>query len=135
MFEVLSQFIEKECQPEEIVDWEASGHTIKMNGKSVNVRKVMQDLYDWWHQDYNKKRLQTDEALWLKCSKYSPKFESVPSKDIPGCSRLNLKYKNSWQKKQYQKYTKQIQDLEIMYITELNKKMKILVDLTPYLWT
>ena len=53
MFEVLSQFIERECTPE-CIDWEASGHMITVDGVEKNVRQEMQELYDWWHQEYNK---------------------------------------------------------------------------------
>lgn len=51
MFEILSQFIEKECSPG-IVDWEGSDHRVNVNGVSVNVRTEMQAIYDWWHKEY-----------------------------------------------------------------------------------
>jgi hypothetical protein len=133
MFEILSQFIEKECEPEEIIDWDASGHTIKYHGKPTNVRKVMQELYDWWHNDYNKLRKEKEDEIWNKVVKYMPKPSFVEKED--GIFTLNTKYKSSWYKKQYKKYSKLNIKLEYDYHKMLIENMKTLCELMPYMWT
>ena len=133
IFEILSQFIERECSPE-IVDWEASGHTVEVHGKMVNVRQEMQELYDWWHKYYNKERLENEDKLWDKISKYVPKIEFIPIEGITA-SKMERKWKNSWQKKQYQKFSKISIDQEVADNKTLIENCHRVVNLIPYLWT
>lgn len=73
MFEILSQFIEKECSPG-IVDWynKDYGHKIEVNGEEKFVRDEMQELYDWWHNVYNKKYREEQDAIWKEAEQHSP---------------------------------------------------------------
>jgi len=52
IFEILSDFIEEECSPGPIEWYGDEPHLIEVSDKKVNVRDEMQDLYDWWHNDY-----------------------------------------------------------------------------------
>jgi hypothetical protein len=64
MFEILSQFLEKECSPG-IVEWYVEyGHKITVDGEEKYVRDEMQELYDWWHKKYNKEYPAREEALY-----------------------------------------------------------------------
>lgn len=52
IFQILTDFIDKECSPG-VIDWDSSGHTILVDGVKKNVRVEMQDLYDWWKKSQN----------------------------------------------------------------------------------
>ncbi len=56
MFEILSQFLEKECGDKCNVDWycEECPRKILVNGEEVWVMDEMKELYRWWHDYYNK---------------------------------------------------------------------------------
>jgi hypothetical protein len=73
MFEILSQFIEKECSPGN-VDWDATEH-------HKAARKEMQELYDWWNNYYNKQYEVDSEAIWKEIEKHNPVVDWVPMND------------------------------------------------------
>ncbi|MHC4297958.1 MAG: hypothetical protein ACYS7Y_11695 [Planctomycetota bacterium] len=81
MFEILSQFIEKECTPE-IVEWygEYGRKVLVMVPGGPHrlryVRDEMQDLYDWWHQVYIKDYQEVSDILWEEAHKHAPKWEN-----------------------------------------------------------
>ena len=68
MFELLSQFIEKECCPG-YIDWYYQdeiypGQKIVLDGEEKWIRDEMQDLYEWWHKVYNKEYEEVNDILW-----------------------------------------------------------------------
>jgi hypothetical protein len=124
IFEILSQFIEKECTPE-IVEWYGEeGHKIVVNGTEKYVRDEMQELYDWWHQKYNKLYIEEEEKIWQKLETYLPEH-----------TIFKLCYKNSWSKKQYKKYHKLLDILEATAQQELKENMHRLINIMDYMWT
>src|SRR4030042_4189507 len=62
MFEILSRFIEKECSPGN-VDWD-------YDNEHSTVRAKLQELYDWWHDYYNKQYIVDCKVLWLKVEQH-----------------------------------------------------------------
>jgi hypothetical protein len=142
MFEILSQFIEKECCPEHI-DWKSSGHIVKVSNKNVNVRDEMQDLYNWWHKIYNKSYPKKHEQLWKRIEKCNVKLKSIPKdKDGQVTSEksaeyfsLDLEYRNPKQKLLYKKLLKEVGQLDQDMHNELLKRMERLVRVSPFLWT
>lgn len=113
MFEVLSQFIEKECSPG-MVDWQKSGHSVIVDGKEVNVRDEMQDLYDWWHQIYNKEYPERMKQIYAE----SEHEEWPPNKPIT---------EDFW--------TRRASRLETKMENELMTRMIRLCKVQPYMWT
>lgn len=79
MFEILSQFIEKECNPE-IVEWHGEQPymvTVAMPDgwvESRNVRDEMQDLYDWWRDVYHTEYQAVSDILWAEVEKHEPNY-------------------------------------------------------------
>jgi len=126
MFEVLSEFIEEECSPG-IVDWEASAHTVEINGKKVNVRSEMQYLYDWWHT-YRLTYSQVDDILWGKVHAIMKRAENPDA-------FINLKFANAEDAELYQTYLHACINLDELYEKDLSEKMHRLVNLRRYLWT
>ena len=62
MFEVLSNFVEKELRPHQDIDWDCSEYR-------SHARDEMEDLYRWWHEEYSWRdedfvSLQADEAWY-----------------------------------------------------------------------
>lgn len=132
MFEILSQFIEQECSPGHI-DWEASGHMVKVHGKEVNVRDEMQTLYDWWHKVYNGSYPAVYEELWEEAKECSP--TSYFSDLSAGFCEYDPKFKTEEDKMTYHRIIKAIRKLERQQERELAENMHRVVNLMPYLWT
>lgn len=141
MFEVLSQFIEKECSPG-IVDWEGSGHMIEVDGVTRNVREEMQIIYDWWHNDYMKKDDKI-HAAWKASYEFAPKTSFIPV-DMQGnvipeedaeLFEWHEEYASEEQKTKHRELVKARADLELEYEDKRREMMHRLVNLQPYLWT
>jgi hypothetical protein len=145
MFEILSQFIEQECSPG-YIDWEASDHLVEFNGKSVNVRDEMQELYDWWHTTYMKEYTEVEEILWKEAHKHEPidRFEEDEfenEEDIPQELKDEKFYtweqdfKTTEDEEIYDRCMMALGNLEHQQNQALLSRMHRLVNLTNYLWT
>jgi len=148
MFEILSDFIEKECDEDCHVDWEASGHMVTVDGKEVNVRDEMQDLYDWWHQDYLENidhihdewhehhmmhvrniftRVDEETAEWVK---------SVdPDVNEDDLEEWETEYSSEEARIEDERLFEEARAKEIFYAEELNRRLHRLVNVIPYMWT
>jgi len=140
MFQILSDFIEKECSPGN-TDWIATNNTIKINNIEVNVREEMQALYDWWHKKYLKAYPNIQKDIWAKINEeceptqlfqlnakdnyyyYNPKFEKT--KKLTSKQQANL----------YNFRVDNINRMEERTYEELNEKLHRLVNIIPYMWT
>jgi len=130
MFEILSQFIEKECEPEERIEWYGEyGH--KIGDKYV--RDEMQELYDWWHEIYNKLYPAICERLWKKSKKYNPTVMWVDIEDD------YQEYAPKWATPKDEKFYKLILDsignLEDRMAQELKNNLHRIIEIMPYMWT
>lgn len=142
-FEILSQFIERECQPEEIVNWEASGHTVIVNGKTVNVRREMQTLYDWWHNDYHKRYPKLEERIWKIIEKHRPIKNEIPlDENMKETTEENAKYykweqtfKTKHDNEMYHRNMDRLIKLEIAVDNKCQKMLHRLINIRQYMWT
>ncbi len=134
MFEILSQFIERECSPGH-VDWEGSGHMVEVNGEQVNVRKEMQDLYDWWHKVYMKEIPAIEDKLWKEAEPHFPDTEFVPIESSPGLCSMESKFKSSDSEQIYRQKLDEINKLERDTEEELQRRLHRLINIREYLWT
>jgi hypothetical protein len=140
MFEILSRFIEGECSPGH-VDWEGSGHTVEVNGETVNVRDEMQRLYDWWHTVYNKEFREVDQIIWKEAQKHEPTEMFVPyepeedEEGKEGWMEYDPQFPNEEDKEIYNSCMMALSKLERTQEQMLMERMHRLVNLTPYLWT
>ncbi len=123
MFEILSQFLEKECSPG-IVDWEASDHTVMYGGHERNVQEVMWHLYHWWHKIYLVKHKYQYEQ-------WHDHFSANTLND----SIFNPEWKSIEDRVHSDKLFKRGRIKEVAMLKELNENLKTIVDLVPYLWT
>ena len=161
-FEILSQFIEKECNPG-IVDWYyEGGHKILVDGEMKNVRDEMQDLYDWW-QSCNK---DVKESIYEKdnvgCDKITPsdykslldptfneyhellwnlcKSEEIKRQDIPILNKEGKVYAYKWHteykdEEKYREYLFAAVEVEKRHSEYVNNMLKRLVNCREYMWT
>ena len=142
-FECLSQFVEQECSPG-VVDWYYSEHEkIWINNRHRYVRDVIQELYVWWNQFYNKYYQQVQEELFKTVKKHSPKMEDCFFEtDNPEF----LEWDTDRAFRESSKLTKQdhiihdriyknINILERFMEEELDEKLQMLIKIRRYMWT
>jgi len=130
MFEILSQFIERECEPEERIEWYGE-YSHKIGDKYV--RDEMQELYDWWHQVYNKLYPGLCDRLWERAFKHSP------IRDWVDIGNDYTEYKPEWATEKdeqiYKLYLDEIKELEGRMNQELKDNLHRIIEIMPYLWT
>ena len=135
MFEILSKFVEEECSPG-IVDWESSGHTIMVNGEEVNVRREMQDLYDWWHRVYNKMYDEVDNLLWKEAHKHDPIREE---REVEINGEIYYEWRPEFETEEDEEIwnccVRGCSKLEGIKHNDLEDKMIRLCKIRAYLWT
>lgn len=143
MMEILSQFIERECNPE-IIDWEASGHIVEVNGVIKNVRQEMQDIYDWWHNVYNKEYHKKTEKLWVEIQQHSPENEDVPldsdfnpigNKKEAVCFEWKQTFANEEDRQIYNERFNALHELDKEMEDKLDEMCHRLINIRKYLWT
>jgi hypothetical protein len=129
MFEILSQFIEEECAPG-CVEWYGEcGH--KVGDKYV--RDEMQELYDWWHQVYNKAYPKRTDDFWNIALQHRPDREWIPLEDG------NYSWEHSWNnvtdEQLYQQNVDNVIKLEDNMNAQLKTNLHRLIEIMPYMWT
>jgi len=133
-FEILSDFLEKECQPEEHIDWYYEDeywkdqNKILVNDKLINVRDEMQFLYDWWHTTYHKIYPEVKEILHKELKKYRDKDHMI--KDIlwnPYASKEDEEAENT--------IIHAITNLDNKVEEELQNNLHRLINIRKWLWT
>lgn len=118
-FEILSQFIERECSPGN-VDWYSKERPPKIivNGVEKHIRDEMQELYDWWHLIYNKKYVEEQEKIDEKINSY--------------IYRNNL---SDVEKELRNKFFDHACNIEDSIAKEEKEMLMRLVDIYQYMWT
>jgi hypothetical protein len=124
MFEILSQFIEKECSPGH-VDWDATEH-------HKAARKTMQEIYDWWHNYYNSQSKVDSDAIWKEIQKHDPVVGWVSMGDY---DEWCPQWATEDDKQAYKNGLKRLQKFEGTVKKELEKNLHRLITVMPYMWT
>ncbi len=134
MFEILTQFVEKECSPGH-VDWKASNHTVVVNEQEVNVRDEMQYLYVWWNTVYIKRGEKTHDEWYEFVNEHSKFIETPIVHDDEEYYEWGEKWDSKENEKIGDKLHDQAQDKLDKLERELQENMHRLVNLRTYLWT
>jgi len=145
MFEILSRFIEQECSPGHIEWYGEYGHKIKVKGVEKYVRDEMQDLYDWWHQVYNKQYEEVNDMLWAEAQKHrpDPDKEFLPI-DIDGNPvdedeaeyfKWEQNFPTVEDEEVYHRCMKGMNKLEEMQNRKLDEMLHRLIRIRRYMWT
>ena len=124
MFEILSQFIEKECSPG-TVDWD-------YDEWHRTARKEMQELYDWWHFIYNKQYSAICDRLWKKAEKHSPVTSWIERDDF---DEYCPQWATPMDEKLYRLYLDAVRRLEDRMDKQLEGNLHRIIEIMPYLWT
>lgn len=124
MFEILSQFIEKECSPS-IVEWYGEwGAKITVGGEEKYVRDEMQELYDWWHTVWNKEVEEVKNILWAEALKHTS------NQDI-----WEQRFATSEGEAIYKRCVRGCNKLERTMDVALEARLHRLINIIPHLWT
>lgn len=137
-FEILCQFIEKECSPGNI-DW-------NYDKEHRDIMKEMLSLYNWWidchtgrpNDYYGLLDKQFDELFQIY--DYWIKYNGGPIKHIPLKNKDNKVYAYEIvgeykDEERHQEYVLARQKLEEMHEEFINSQLKRLIDLRKWMWT
>jgi hypothetical protein len=131
MFEILCQFVEKECSPGHVEWYGDDPHTVMVDGEEKNVMDEMKDLIEWWTVVYNKERGEVEEMLWAEAEKHSPKTRFEPYAE--NLLTMEFDYKSDESKAIYHRCMDGIHKLEMN--EELERRLHRIIPLIPYMWT
>jgi len=129
MFEILEQFIEKECSPG-VVDWyyidKEYGHTkkIEVNGTEVFIIDEMKELVRWWNDSY--------------LPYFRGEIVNEPVSRIEFDRFIELVNDNSKCTEEEKKYFDYLDDLNKQkheMEEELNKRLQRILKIREYMWT
>lgn len=145
MFEILSEFLEKECSPGHVEWYGEYPHMVTVDGVEKNVMDEMKDLAAWWHQVWHKERGETEEILWKEVRKHEPTSfcqPYTPTKDDPDfvyCGEQLYEYKLQFKTEEddavYHKCMDALNKLDAIMEKELAARLHRLVNVIPYMWT
>lgn len=117
MFEILSEFIEKECSPGH-VNWNATE-------RDQSARKKMQEIYDWWHTEYL-----NDESVFNEWHE----FIETHSKE-PDTYLFHRVFDTPENAQKADELWKLCHNKSIKLEEQKIKYMKELCEISPYMWT
>lgn len=135
MFEILSDFIEKECSPGCVNWYHEYAHKVNIDGKEVFVRDEMQYLYDWWHTTYLKEYAEIEENLWNVYGKYTPPIEKC---FVPEGKYYILDMSHGLSEEDNKKrkmVVESIEKFEIFVEEEIQEKLHRIVNVRLSMWT
>lgn len=135
MFEILSQFIEKECSPGCVEWYGENGHKITVDGKEKYVRDEMQELYDWWHKDYLKRYPAIEERIWSVVHEHDKKHKLSNFSEKAGVCYWDPEYDTPEDKKRSYELITRLNYLERAVETALNRRLTRILAIRPYMWT
>lgn len=136
-FEILCQFIEKECSPGHVLWYGDGEHLVEVNGVMENVMDEMRELEWWWKQVYQIDYPKENDRLWELAEPVSPRNILVPYDDMPKniAGRLEFVYKDDESKIKHKEIMKQIQVLEQFMDEKAEEMLKRLAAVRLWMWT
>ena len=134
-FQILTDFIDKECSPGH-VQWYGEGtHLVMVNGEWENVMDEMMELYRWWNRFYLKEYPQMMDELWDAVD--GPKMLCVPYTDMPDhvAGKLEMVYKDDEHKAAYEARSNEINETERLTEKKVEEMLKRLAAVRLWMWT
>ena len=132
LFEMLCSFWEDEVLKGR-TDFIESGHTIKIDGKDVNVYHVWENAYEWWNNVYLKEIDRTNEE-WYTFHKSHNKssFNPIPGTEL---SRWDSEYDSEENEKECSRLLKEARSRQTKLEEELIEHMVNIVKTHQSMWT
>lgn len=136
-FEILCQFLEKECSPGHVQWYGDCHHQVMVNGVMKNVMDEMRELEWWWKEVYQKEYPKKMDELWKLVEPVSPRTILVSSDDMPDCvaGKLEFIYKDDEVKIIYKGIMNQIHELEQHMDEKAEEMLKRLTAIRLWMWT
>lgn len=137
MFEVLSDFIEKEGV-ESIIDWyhKDAPKSVLINGTQINAMDEMLALYNWWHLKYKKAYPALEKEWWDKVdAMHSDEITPIYDEKQKVAALTIKRFTIGKDRDLYLKRTKLIWDMEKRIEEELTEKMCRLSRVHQVMWT
>jgi len=131
MFEVLCQFLEKECNPGN-KEWYGEHGRKLDSGKYV--MDEMKDIAEWWTGVWNKAYPEVCDQLWKEANKHPPVSEFEPCDDNPHLVSWDLKFANDNDDEIYHRCLSALNKGERAMEEQRIEMMHRLVTITPHLW-
>jgi hypothetical protein len=134
MFEMLCQFIEKECSPGNIEWYGEGGHKFTVNKVEKYVMDEMKELVEWWHKVWNKEYQEVSDMLWAEAGLHSPTREFV---DVPGTTYIEWlpEFETEEDETIYNNCVMAVNKLERNMHKALEDRLHRIIPLIPYMWT
>ena len=129
IFEILSQFLEKECSPGHVEWYGDYSHKVMVGDKEVFVMDEMRYLYNWWHTYYNKEVKEVYAILWAEAEKHMP-IARFNEDDIYGPY-----FSSAEDKEIFEKCSEAAFRLEVKTERELLDKMRRVCNVYESMWT
>ena len=120
---------------------------VDVGGVNVNVRNEMQDLYDWWHEDYLK-NIDHIHDEWHEYRKFHvyDTFSRVRGQEImdwveevdPVSGEIEewaAQYSSPEAEAENNRLFKEANEKENFYREELNRHLHRVINIAPYMWT
>ena len=134
-FQILTDFIDKECSPGH-VQWYGDGaHHLKVDGVVENVMDEMLELYWWWDTVYLKEYPKTMDELWDEID--GPRMLCVPYEGMPDCvaGQLEMVYRDDEHRDAYKARTDKINEVEKLMDEQAERMLKRLAAIRLWMWT
>jgi len=135
MFEILCQFVERECSPGWVEWYGECGHKITVDGEEKYVMDEMKDLIAWWHQVWNKEVGEVEDILWAEAHKHSPTSYFEPLEGSDEFFEWKQRFASDGDKEIWKRCMNALNHLERIMAVTLEERLHRLIKLIPYMWT
>jgi len=136
MFEILSQFIERECSPGWVEWYGEYGHKITIDGKEKYVMDEMLDIYRWWNETVQKEYPKKWDEWHERMREHEPSEIFEEDTEIEGfCIIYAPRFDSPEQEEAYNKVCKQCNELEQEIDDKHDEMMHRLINVRRYMWT
>jgi len=136
-FQILTDFIDKECSPGHVLWYGEGEHQVMVNGVMENVMDEMKELYYWWNTVYLKDYPTKIDALWEAAKPFTPVMRCVPYEDMHHniAGKLVMKYKNDKARSSYKAIMNDINKIGQLIDEKSEEMLKRLAAVRLWMWT
>ena len=136
-FQILTDFIDKECSPGHVEWYGEYAHQIEVGGVMENVMDEMKELYRWWNTVHEKEYPERCDELWEAIETCSPKIRCVPYKDMPDyiAGKMMTEYEDDEQRGKHKTLTEELRNLDRYMDKQAEEMLKRLAAVRLWMWT
>jgi len=136
MFQILIDFLDKECNPGHVEWYGEDPHTVEVNGIKTNVMDEMKELRRWWEEEYLPYYHDDDKSpvviAWNKVHDCRLPEEYLETEDPRW---VEMKFNYSIPEEEAKALIKNAADIEYKFEEEIKNRMHRLVNIYRYMWT